>query len=212
MASGSLFAVLTAVLVLALVYAEYRHSRMAIWLIKPLASTGFIATAIVGNTISDSYQRAMIAALVLSWWGDLLLIPKSKKAFLGGLLSFLLGHVAFCVAFVALGISITWFALALLVMVVIGAGIARWLLPQVERAMRPPVAAYMLVITTMVALAAAAVGDGATPLLLAAAVIFYASDLSVARDKFVAPGFDNRAWGLPAYYGAQVLFALLVHR
>ena len=57
--------------------------------------------------------------------------------------------------------------------------------------MRPPVAAYMLVITTMVTLAAGAVGHGAPPMLLAGAVIFYASDLSVARDKFVAPGFDK---------------------
>jgi hypothetical protein len=43
---------------------------------------------------------------------------------------------------------------------------------------------------------------------MAAAVAFYLSDVSVARDRFVAPGFDNRIWGLPLYYGAQLLFAL----
>ena len=31
----------------------------------------------------------------------------------------------------------------------------------------------------------------------------------MARDRFVAPGFDNRLWGLPLYYGAQIWFALL---
>jgi hypothetical protein len=38
------------------------------------------------------------------------------------------------------------------------------------------------------------------------AVIFYASDLAVARNRFVAPGIANRLWGLPAYYVAQILF------
>jgi len=37
--------------------------------------------------------------------------------------------------------------------------------------------------------------------------LFYVSDLSVARDRFVARAFVNRARGLPAYYAAQVLMA-----
>ena len=45
------------------------------------------------------------------------------------------------------------------------------------------------------------------PRFLAGAVLFFASDLGVARDKFVAPGFPNRAWGLPAYYAGQLLIA-----
>jgi len=39
---------------------------------------------------------------------------------------------------------------------------------------------------------------------------FAASDISVARDRFVAPAFINRAWGLPLYYVAQISFALSV--
>jgi hypothetical protein len=42
------------------------------------------------------------------------------------------------------------------------------------------------------------------------AVMFYLSDLAVARDRFVAPGFTNRVWGLPLYYGAQLILALTV--
>jgi hypothetical protein len=94
--------------------------------------------------------------------------------------------------------------------------------------MRGPVLAYIAVITGMVAAAAGAVA-GAGPALpataaltaggptarwvwqtavMAAAVAFYLSDVSVARDRFVAPGFGNRIWGLPLYYAAQLLFAL----
>ncbi len=39
------------------------------------------------------------------------------------------------------------------------------------------------------------------------AVLFAASDLSVARQAFVAPALVNQAWGLPAYYVAQLLLA-----
>jgi len=43
--------------------------------------------------------------------------------------------------------------------------------------------------------------------LLAGALSFYVSDLAVARDRFVAPGFSNRLWGLPLYYGGTLLLA-----
>ena len=49
-------------------------------------------------------------------------------------------------------------------------------------------------------------------MLLLGAVLFLLSDLSVARDRFVAPGFVNRLWGLPFYYGGQVLLAASVAR
>jgi hypothetical protein len=37
--------------------------------------------------------------------------------------------------------------------------------------------------------------------------MFYASDLAVARDRFVARVFLNRAWGLPLYFGGQLVIA-----
>ena len=54
--------------------------------------------------------------------------------------------------------------------------------------------------------------SGATGLwlLLAGAFAFYVSDLAVARERFVSSSFLNRAWGLPLYYGAQILLAASV--
>ena len=40
------------------------------------------------------------------------------------------------------------------------------------------------------------------------ALAFTASDVSVARDRFVKHEFVNRAWGLPLYFGAQLLLAV----
>lgn len=39
------------------------------------------------------------------------------------------------------------------------------------------------------------------------AALFAASDIFVARDRFAAPGWRNRAAGLPLYYGAQLVLA-----
>ena len=53
-------------------------------------------------------------------------------------------------------------------------------------------------------------GAGSTPLILGGALAFYLSDLSVARDRFIREAFVNRLWGLPLYYGAQLLLAATV--
>ena len=47
--------------------------------------------------------------------------------------------------------------------------------------------------------------------MLVGAIVFAASDVAVARDRFVARSFVNRAWGLPAYYAAQLVLAWSVN-
>jgi uncharacterized membrane protein YhhN len=72
--------------------------------------------------------------------------------------------------------------------------------------MRVPVLVYVLTIVTMV-VGALAPNSVDHPALTTGAVLFFASDLAVARDKFVEPGFTNRVWGLPCYYAGQLLIA-----
>ena len=78
--------------------------------------------------------------------------------------------------------------------------------------MRVPVRAYVSAISLMVAAAAGTYTASPAPALLAGAIGFALSDLSVARDRFVEPGFVNRVWGLPLYYVAQLLLASSVAR
>src|SRR5690606_6026025 len=139
--------------------------------------------------------------------GDVLLIPKNKRTFLAGLIAFLLGHLAYAVAFAVRGVDLRWTALAALALGAAAIPVLRWLWPHVEGPMRGPVAAYVLVITSMVAPAAGTFGERGDLRIVAGALGFYLSDLAVARERFVAPGFVNRAWGLPLYFGAQVLLA-----
>ncbi|MCK6547353.1 lysoplasmalogenase [Myxococcota bacterium] len=188
--------------------AEHRQHQALRWIAKPLASLAFVGTGIAAGALESRYGVAVLVALVLSAAGDVLLIPKSFTWFRLGLASFLLGHVAYGVAFVLRGISPPGLLAALVILVPVSLATMKWLMPHVKRDMRKPVVAYTLVITIMVALAAATVAAKGAPIVLAAAVSFYLSDLSVARDRFVKHSFVNRAWGLPAYYGAQLLFAL----
>ena len=198
---------ITVASVLALLASKRSDWRAGEWTFKPIASTGFIISAWQHGALETSYGRAVMAALIASWWGDLLLIPKVRRAFLFGLVAFLLGHVAFAIAFVSRGVSLVASALSLVALIAPLSLVARWLLPSVPRAMKVPVAAYMAVITVMVALSIGTVASHGDVWIAVGAVAFYLSDLSVARDRFLAPGFDNKLWGWPLYFGAQLIFA-----
>ncbi|MEW6270427.1 MAG: lysoplasmalogenase family protein, partial [Thermodesulfobacteriota bacterium] len=90
---------LTLVATALLLFAEARGSTAGRWLCKPLASAGFVATALAAGAWQTAYGRLVLLALVLSWWGDVLLIPRARAAFAAGIASFLAGHLAFAAAF-----------------------------------------------------------------------------------------------------------------
>jgi len=174
---------------------------------KTLASTGFLGVAVSTGAAETVYGQLSLAALVLCWMGDVLLLGRSKGMFMAGLGVFLLGHVAFGVAFVGLGQDWLWAGAASIGMAGLAVVVGRWLLPHVSGRMRAPVIAYIAVISGMAALAAGAVGGGGTPWVMVGAVAFFVSDLGVARNRFVAPAFINRALGLPLYYAATTILA-----
>jgi uncharacterized membrane protein YhhN len=62
----------------------------------------------------------------------------------------------------------------------------------------------------MVATALAATGGTGDVRIGAGAVAFYLSDLAVARERFVVSSRWNPTWGLPLYYGGQLLLASTV--
>ena len=199
--------VVMALLVAALLYGLKTGKAKAEWAVKPAAALTFLTTGVASGGLSSAFGRVVVVGLCLAAVGDVLLIPKDKRAFLFGLVSFLLGHVAYGDAFVVRGIDPGATLAALVLFVLVAIPILRWLWPAVEVRMRVPVAAYIVVITIMVALAAGTAREGGAWLLLLGAVAFYISDISVARDRFVKREFANRAWGLPLYFFAQMLLA-----
>ena len=202
---------LTAGSTLALLASERAGLRAGVWLAKPLAASGFVAAALAAGALHASYGRWILAGLALSWLGDLLLVPRDARLpFLAGLVSFLLGHVAYTLAFAVRGLDLVTCLVA--AAAVLGASLLalRWLLPHVPARMRTPVLAYMVVISAMLVCAAGTVGHAGRPAIFAGAFAFYLSDLAVARERFVAKSFRNKLWGLPLYFGAQLVLASTV--
>lgn len=198
------FTLVSLVLLLA---AESRASQRGKWLTKPLASTGFLCVAYTAGAFQSAYGISVFVALVLSWLGDVLLIPRLQRSFLFGLISFLLGHLVFGVAFARLGLHWLWTLGAVFVTVVIAVAVMFWLKSYVKPQMKIPVMAYIVVISSMVVLAVGSYGVHGIFWIPLGAILFYLSDLAVARYRFVAPAFVNRLWGLPCYYGSQLIFA-----
>ena len=201
---------LTAAALAGLLVAEGRGSQRGIYVCKPLASLGFLGAAVAAGALDSPYGRVILAALALSWIGDVLLMSSRSAVFLAGLGAFLLAHGAFGAAFCLRGEAWPWTAGALALLILPAVIVSRWLRPHLPPEMRVPVHAYIAVITGMLALAVGTAAAGSPALLLTGAVAFYLSDLSVANDRFVRPGFLNRLWGLPLYYAAQLCLAASV--
>lgn len=192
-----------AVLLLAvagLLWAEFNERPGARAVFKLSASSVFIAEGLSRGLMDTGPGSWVFAGLVGCFLGDAALLSRHRLAFLGGLGAFLLGHLAFAVAFGLRGPS--WLLTgALLVALLVPARVVhRWLMPHVEPAMRVPVLAYMTVITVMVALAIGLTARTHTWLLAGGAVAFYISDLAVARDRFIEAHPLNHLWGAPAYF------------
>jgi uncharacterized membrane protein YhhN len=196
---------------IALLFSEYRGWRSGVWVAKPLASTGFIAFALAAGALETSYGLAVLVALVLCWVGDVFLIPRGAgPPFLVGLVGFLLGHVAFVVAFALRGPDPLWMGAAALLLLLPALLVLRWLHPHLPEKMKFPIVAYVTVISLMLVMAAGAAAATGRYAIGMGALCFYISDLHVARHRFVSRSFWNKSWGLPLYYGAQLLLASTV--
>ena len=193
--------------VAALLWAELKSSQLGVSLTKPIASTLFVITALLAGALTSSYGWLILLGLLFSWLGDVLLIPKRQLFFMAGLGSFLFAHVAFSCAFLLLPLEVLPLMLAAAVTIVFAILVLRWLWPHLTRNFRPAVVSYLAAISLMLVLATGTV-TYAGPQLVIGAVLFAVSDLFVARERFVSPSVANRLWGLPLYYGAQLIFAL----
>lgn len=177
---------------------------------KIIASSAFVLVAIQLGATSSSYGRIILTALALSWVGDVFLLSRTNRLFLLGIASFLLSHTVFSLAFANLPLSTPALITGFVAMSCIGIIVIWWLWSHLLSFYRVAVTAYVVAIISMCSFAIAVSAASGNWILALGALAFAASDLSVARDRFVAPSFKNRAWGLPLYYAAQITLALSV--
>jgi alkenylglycerophosphocholine/alkenylglycerophosphoethanolamine hydrolase len=152
---------------------------------KPLATA--LLVLIVG------WPRTRLAVWVdvgiaLSVVGDVALLDQGDTAFIVGLAAFLLAHLAYVVGFIGAAGWAPWLALVVLLAGATTTTMLRAIWPGTA-GMHAPVVAYGLAITAMVTaafgtLASGLAGGGAAA---AGALLFYASDASLALNRFRRP-------------------------
>ena len=165
-----------------------------------LASCGFVLVALFAGAWRHNYGKFVLAGLGLCWMGDAL----GPYEFALGAGMFLLAHLLFVAAFVAHGLDRRK-CLKSLLLILPSAAVLAWLLPQVDPSLRILVIAYNVVITAMVVTA-----GGTTRLIFAAAIVFYVSDIFVARWRFVDQDPINAFLCYPLYYTACLLLAVSI--
>lgn len=160
------------------------------------------------------YFRFLLTGLIFCAGGDLFLALPQKSMFMAGLVSFLLGHVFYIAAFFHAAQLNVWTWVGTVVAIVASGWVYVWLRPHLGK-MNLPVIIYILVITAMVSGAFSILGDSRIHLagrilVFAGALLFYISDIFVARHRFLKKEFFNRLIGLPLYFTGQFILAFSI--
>lgn len=201
-------AAITAVLA---IQGEYKPTRTQVYIFKPLTTILIIFMALLGSGVTTPlYKGLIIAGLIFCLGGDVFLMLPARY-FIAGLVSFLIGHVLYIVAFVSdagFQFSSWW----LLPLAAYGGVVYSLLHPHLGN-MRLPVIVYMVTILTMAwqALARWSLSPTSSALLAAmGAVSFVLSDSALALDRFRSKFRSARVLVLSTYWLAQWLIALSV--
>jgi uncharacterized membrane protein YhhN len=189
--------------------AIFSAERRYVWLhalSKPLATA--LLLTIVGRP-ETRLAWWVDAGIGLSIVGDVALLGSGSGAFLVGLGAFLLAHVAYVVAFTGVAVWSPHVALVAVATVAVTALLLRAIWGGAT-GLRGPTIAYGLVISTMVITASATIGGplGAAPLAAGGALLFYASDASLALNRFRRPIPHAAFLTLGLYWIGQIGIAL----
>lgn len=170
-----------------------------------------VAIALLADPpLSVQYQRWIVIGLLFSLAGDVFLMLRGNH-FLAGLVSFLVAHVCYIVAFHA-GVSLPGPVWLIAGLIVVAIGLNAGLLKHFG-AMRIPGTVYMTVILVMVWFAVLRYAQDVAPragLAAAGAVLFAVSDTSLSVNRFVKRFPRGQLLTLATYYLAQCLIALSV--
>jgi uncharacterized membrane protein YhhN len=170
---------------------------------KPLATVLVILHAWPRGRDEPAVRRWVLAGLFLSLGGDVALLWP-REGFLPGLVSFLLAHGCYLVAFTR-GRRLAARAGPFVAYAAVAGGVLALLWPDVPAALRLPVALYVLALASMAAQAAVHGLDGAPRgrWLAVGGALFVLSDALLAINRFSSPLPMASLWILASYWLAQ---------
>jgi uncharacterized membrane protein YhhN len=183
-------------------WAVATDRRPVEYVLKPLTMVALIGAALALDPVSDTARLFMVAGLVCSLAGDVFLMLH-ERFFLGGLVSFLLGHVMYVVALLQLGIEppmlFVGVVLVLVASALVGSRVVRGS-GETDQRLPVPVAVYLAVISLMVVSALGTL----IPFAIAGALLFYVSDAVLGWNRFVSPIPNGRLIIMTTYHLGQV--------
>jgi len=211
-----LIVILGSILLCGVLYYEKKKNRIPRIITKSALSLLFVITALLQPDSVPAYYHYLLVGLIFCLVGDVCLALPQKKAFMGGLVAFLIGHLLYIFSFSSLIPISHWFSPGLLIIVGISTLIFFWLHPHLKSMLIPVLMLiYILVITLMASGAWAVFWKSSfqisgRALILTGSLCFYISDLFVARHRFIKQEYLNRLFGLPLYYTGQFMLAFSV--
>ncbi len=188
--------------------------RRLFYIAKPL-STLLVIIAAGASFLEPNrnllYTGGVLIGLVLSLSGDVALVLEGKSAFLWGLRLFLAAHIAYTAVFMSLGRFSPRDIPSAILLFLAGAGFYALIRPGLGP-LKGPVIAYMVIISLMVhralsTLTSPLFSPAQATMIAVGALLFYASDVILAANKFWKPWRYHR-FSLALYYGGQFLIAL----
>jgi uncharacterized membrane protein YhhN len=202
------------ILLLGVLYYEKKKDRIPLLIMKSILSLLFVMTALLQPHPVQAYYGYLLIGLIFCLTGDVCLALPQKKAFTGGLVAFLVGHVFYIFSFLSLASIFDWISTEVFVIFGVSAFVFLWLRPHLK-SMLFPVSLYILVITVMASGAwtvfwKSSLHVSGRALVLVGSFCFYFSDVFVARNKFIKEEYRNRLLGLPLYYSGQFMLAFSV--
>lgn len=206
----SVAAAVSGLLAIAADWEERR--RPPFYALKPLTTILVVGIA-ASRSVEGTYALLVLGALVLSLAGDVFLMfgdgaRKDDRAFIAGLGSFLLAHIAFVVAFLQ-GVKSPQLPSWLAALAAYAIGLMWVLLPRAGK-LKLPVLVYCLALAAMAFTAAArhaSFADRASLCALLGALLFTASDSLLGCRRFIGPYRHAQALILSTYWGAIGLIA-----
>lgn len=197
------------VLIFALVtiWAKLRENETLQFIFKPLTMLAIILIAFLNSSTPMSfYQKAILTGLVFSTIGDVFLI-KDKQFFIQGLVSFLIGHICYIIAFWTnphLPSGLIYLAYIVFFLSILWKHLG---------SLKIPVFVYATAIALMSWMALSRTIENHnhdTFHAFLGSVTFVISDSLLAYNKFKSPIPLSAIWVLGTYFLAQWLIALSV--
>ncbi|WP_129667737.1 lysoplasmalogenase [Phytoactinopolyspora endophytica] len=174
---------------------------------RPAPVALLAVAAVAAGSFDEAAGVWLVVALVCGAVGDALLVDATEQRFVGGLVAFLLGHLAYLACFLALEPEWDWRPVAGAVVVAVSFTIARRVTPGARRAGGPGLAVAVAIYIGVIG-AKTVIGWATGSYLVAAGTTFFvASDTMLAINRFVRPLEWSKLPVIAMYHVGQVMIA-----